>query len=174
MGDPSHMDLVTLLDSTNLVWLVDGDDDLHYVDLLNPIEGSAAYRIAVRKHSFSVLPSDRVTYYKISFGAFCTRHRFDDLEVAKREAIKFAARLLLEALGNLNSDVTKPYHGDIDFEFLGIPLKEIQPSPTMPGWKSGPIHAVNYPRAKKALEQAGFKVDQGVNAEGQMWIWWGP
>lgn len=42
----------------------------------------------------------------------------------------------------------------------------------MPGWKSAPIDEMNFPRAKKALELAGFEVDRGTNAEKQLWIWW--
>jgi hypothetical protein len=171
--------LTTLLAGTQLTWKVDGS--FHYVDLMPFESGPVPYRIVVREDSPSSWgkPEDP-TYYKISFGVFCNSRRFYDLEVAKKEAVNFAARVLLEALCNLNPEITAPFNADIDFAFLGIDPKTIEEDALTPvgldvfkpGWKVAPIAQANFPRAKKALELAGFEVTDGTNAEKQQWIWW--
>ena len=165
------MNLTTILAGTQLTWKVDGS--FHYVDLMPFESGPVPYRIVVREDSPSSWgkPEDP-TYYKISFGVFCNSRRFYDLEVAKKEAINFAARILLEALCNLNPEITAPFNADIDFAFLGINPDEIEDGLLDPGWKVAPIAQANFPRAKKALELAGFEVTDGTNAEKQQWIWW--
>lgn len=87
--------LAEVVTSTNLVWVI--DKDIHYVDLI-PSKADV-YRINVRRHELSNVskPAD-LPYYKISFGLIGNRRHFKNLETAKEEAVKFAVRLLLEAL----------------------------------------------------------------------------
>ncbi len=177
------MDLTNILASTKLTWKVEGS--FHYVDLLPPddpdpsILGTFPYRITITEHYPFKEHKDQRTCYIVSFGRHVLRgkvydlcNKFFDLEVAKNEALKFAARILLEALCNLSPEITASFNTDIDFAFLGINPDEIEDSPLDPGWKSAPITQANFPRAKKALELAGFEVTTGTNAEKQQWIWW--